>query len=191
MNKLEAEQHKYKICYKDPNYKLGPYRRDNTLDDITDIIAEYGPFEKHLDVSAGRGEVIDHVKQLGINSQGTEIVDDLLSDDVQFAWSHELPFEDGEFDFLTNCDAMEHYLPEMTEQILDEFFRVLDGVAYFTISNRRATKHEMELHINIKSYTEWETILSKYGRVTQNIYGRSNPTSVSFTVLTRQKHEDR
>jgi hypothetical protein len=185
MKKLLAEQKKYEVCYLDPEYKLGPYRRDNTLDDITDLIAEYGPFERHIDISAGRGEVIDHVKKFNIHSQGTEIVEDLLRDDIQFAWSHELPFKDGEFDFLTNCDAMEHYLPEMTEQILDEFFRVVEGVAYLTISNNRATKHEMELHINIKSYIEWQTLLSKYGKVTPNIYGRNNPTSMSFTILTR------
>jgi len=191
MNKLIAEQKKYEICYQDPEYKLGPYRRDNTLNDISDLINQYGPFSNHLDVSAGRGEVIKHVRAFDIPSQGTEIVQELLSDDVQFAWSHELPFEDGEFDFLTNCDAMEHYLPEMTEQILDEFFRVVDGVAYLTISNRRATKHEMELHINIKSYAEWEKILSKYGSVQTNIYGRTNPTCYSFTVITGDRKDEK
>lgn len=191
MNKLETEQQKYQRCYLDPNYKMGPYRRDNTLNDVSDIINKLGPFQKHLDVSAGRGELIDHVKKFDISSQGTEIVEDLLSDDVQFAWSHELPFEDGEFDFLTNCDAMEHYLPEMTEQILDEFFRVVDGVAYLTISNNVATKHDMELHINIKSYAEWEKILSKYGKVTRSIYGRTNPVSESFTVITGDRKDEK
>ena len=160
----QKEKEKYEICYQDPEYKLGKYRYADTINDITDIINEHGPIHTHLDVSCGRGEVIDHVKSLGVNSSGTEIVDALVKNrsDVQFAWSDQLPFADNSVQFLTNTDAMEHYLPELTKPILDEFFRVCSHVAYFTISNKRATKHEMELHINIKSYDEWQDILSKY-----------------------------
>ena len=184
MSKFD-EKKKYDKCYEDPEYKMGPYRFDDTMNDISDIIKEYGPFTNHLDISCGRGEVIDYVKQLGINSQGTEVVDSLVDNrnDIQFAWSDELPFDDNSIEFITNCDAMEHYPPELTNKILDEFFRVCSKVLYISISNKRATKHEMELHINIKSYDEWYKILSNYGTVIQRPYNRSNPTSEAYLVI--------
>jgi len=184
MSKFE-EKPKYDKCYEDPAYKMGPYRFKDTMGDLSDIVKDHGPFVNHVDISCGRGEVIDHIKSLGIESQGTEIVDSLVEsrEDVQFSWSDELPFADNSIEFLTNCDAMEHYPPELTDKILDEFFRVCSKVAYLTISANKATKHEMELHINIKPYNEWLNILSKYGTVTQRPYGRSNPVSEGYLVI--------
>ena len=184
MSKFD-EKKKYDDVYQDPNYKMGPQRKADAFADIKDIVRDYGPFVNHVDISCGRGEVIDHVKSLGIESQGTDIVDKIVESraDINFAWSDELPFDDNSIEFITNCDAMEHYPPELTNKILDEFFRVCSKVLYISISNKRATKHEMELHINIKSYDEWYKILSNYGTVIQRPYNRSNPTSEAYLVI--------
>lgn len=179
------EKLKYDNVYQDPNYKMGPQRKADAFADIKDIVKNYGPFENHLDVSCGRGEVVDHVKSLGIKSQGTDIVDKLVESrsDVSFAWSDELPFEDNSIEFLTNCDAMEHYPPEITEKVLGEFFRVCSKVAYLTISNMKVTERDQILHINIKPYDEWFELLSKYGNVIRSPYGRKNPISESYLVI--------
>lgn len=185
MSEHLSEKAKYDYHYKNPNYKLGPHRYKTTTGDVNDIIKEYGPFKNHIDVSCGRGEIIDCVKAHGITSKGTEIVDDLVAsrEDIVFSWCDDLPFEDNEFDFLTNCDAMEHYPPEITIPTLDEFFRVCSRVAYFTISNKRATKNDQELHINIKPYDEWFKILLEYGEVKQRPYGRTNSVSEAYLVI--------
>lgn len=177
------EKSKYDVCYQDPNYKLGPYRKDHTLNDIKDCIEKYGPFDNHCDVSAGRGEVIEYVKTFGVSSQGTEIVDDLIKGDVQFAWTHDLPFADEQFDFVTNCDAIEHYLPEDSDACISEIMRITRKVAYLTISNRPAIKNGVDLHINIKPYEEWKRILEQYGQVLQIPFGRQNSTSNSYLVI--------
>lgn len=184
MSKFD-EKLKYDNVYQDPNYKMGPQRKADAFADIKDIVKDHGPFENHLDVSCGRGEVIDHVRSLGINSQGTEVADALIENrnDVQFSWSDELPFEDNSIEFLTNCDAMEHYPPEITEKVLDEFFRVCSKVAYLTISNMKVTERDQILHINIKSYDEWFDILSKYGTVKQCPFNRRNQISEAYLVI--------
>ncbi len=177
------EKEKYDMCYVDPAYKLGPYRKADLLADVDDIIAEYGPFENHCDISAGRGELIEHVKSHNIVSQGTEIVDDLITDNVQFAWTHDLPFADEQFEFVTNCDAIEHYLPEDSDACISEIMRITKKMAYLTISNLPAYKNGVNLHINIKPYEEWKRILLQYGEVRHIPYGRRNQVSQGYLVI--------
>ena len=117
-----------------------------------------------------------------INSIGTEIVDSLLvPDKILFAWSNDLPFEDNSFDLLTNLDAMEHYLPEQTEEIIEEFCRVTKKYIYFAISNTNSFHKGNDLHINKKPYGEWFEILSKYGRV-EWLYKKDNVISENFIL---------
>ena len=180
----EAEQDKYQEAYTSPRYKLGEVRKKDMFADVSKILNENN-ISTHLDISCGRGELIDYVKSHNVASKGVEIVDALLEkEEVQFGWAHDLPFGDKVFDLVSNCDAMEHYLPEDTDAILDEIFRVTNKVAYFTISNEPSymtskNGSQVNLHINIKTYDEWEKLLSKYGTCTRV---STNSVSVGFGV---------
>lgn len=179
---IKEEQDKYIEAYKLPNYRMGSSRRVSVLKCIDLILNRDYNVETHLDVSAGRGEIVDYMKAKGINSKGTEIVDSLLNSDIIFAWSHNLPFEDKSIDFITNLDAMEHYLPEQTEEILEEICRVSKKYIYFTISNRPSHLPDgRNLHINIKTYPEWEKKLSEYGKV-EWLFPRDNCISENFLI---------
>lgn len=186
MTTREEEKLRYDLCYKDPKYKMGPIRMRDAFNDIREIVKDYKP-KTHVDISCGRGEVLDLMHEWGFDSIGTEVVDDLIAtrEDVIFAWSDDLPFEDNQFEFLTNCDAMEHYPPDLTIPALDEFFRVCSKVAYFTISNKPSANHwgEGDLHINKKPYDEWLQILSAYGEAKNRPYLRGNEISESFLVI--------
>lgn len=181
MNKQEIEKQKYEKSYQDKNYKMGDRRKATAIKIIRAVTSE-NTIETHLDVSAGRGEIVDYVLSLGIPSKGTEIVESLLiPGKVEFAWANSLPYEDKSFDFLTNLDAMEHYLPEQTEEILEEFCRVTKKFIYFAISNKPSYHAGNNLHINMKTYDEWERVLSKYGKVTRPLRN-DNPISENFLL---------
>ena len=173
MNRSLVEKEKYDLSYTDPNYKMGQARK-NSAKKCIDWVLDRTGIETHLDTSAGRGEIVDFMRSKNINSIGTEIVDSLLvPDKILFAWSNDLPFDDNSFDFLTNLDAMEHYLPEQTEEIIEEFCRVTKKYIYFAISNTNSFHKGNDLHINKKPYEEWFEILSKYGKV-EWLYKKDN-----------------
>lgn len=181
MNRSLVEKEKYDLSYTDPNYKMGQARK-NSAKKCIDWVLDRTDIETHLDTSAGRGEVVDFMRSKNINSIGTEIVDSLLvPDKILFAWSNDLPFEDNSFDLLTNLDAMEHYLPEQTEEIIEEFCRVTKKYIYFAISNTNSFHKGNDLHINKKPYGEWFEILSKYGRV-EWLYKKDNVISENFIL---------
>jgi hypothetical protein len=76
---------------------------------------------------------------------------------------------------------MEHYLPEQTEEIIEEFCRVTKKYIYFAISNTNSFHKGNDLHINKKPYEEWFEILSKYGRV-EWLYKKDNVISENFIL---------
>lgn len=179
MIKQEIEKDKYVKSYEDPNYKMGEGRKQSAHKVINQLLPEVS---SHLDVSCGRGEIIDYMRGKNINSMGVEIVDSLLvPDKVVFGWANDLPFEDKSFDLVTNLDAMEHYLPEQTEEIVEEFCRVSKKYIFFAISNRPSYHLGNNLHINIKTYPEWQEFLSQYGKVTRP-FPNDNPISENFLL---------
>jgi len=181
MDKQLIEKEKYDLSYTDPSYKMGHARRFSA-EKCIDWILNKTEIQTHLDTSAGRGEIVEFMRSKNINSIGTDIVDSLLvPDKIIFAWSNDLPFEDKSFDLLTNLDAMEHYLPEQTEEIIEEFCRVTKKYIYFAISNVNSVHKGNDLHINKKPYEEWFKILSNYGKV-EWVYKQDNRISENFIL---------
>ena len=182
MEENNIEQAKYVSAYTLPAYRMGDSRKKSAFKCIDEILGKDSTIETHLDVSAGRGETVEHIRHKGVQSSGTEIVPELLKSDIVFAWSHELPFEDKSIDFITNLDAMEHYLPKQTDAILEEFVRVAKKYIYFTISSNPSHLPDgRDLHINIKTYPEWKEKLEEYGKVDW-MYPSENRISESFLL---------
>lgn len=181
MDRQEIEREKYQKSYTDHNYKMGLSRMRSAEKCIRHIMSKE-IIQSHLDVSTGRGEIVDYMRSKNIHSMGTDIVDSLLvPSKVIFAWSNSLPFEEDEFDLITCLDAMEHYLPEQTEEIVTELCRVAKKYVYFAISNLPSHHMGENLHINIKSYEKWFELLSKYGEV-EWIYKKDNSISENFIL---------
>jgi ubiquinone/menaquinone biosynthesis C-methylase UbiE len=179
MEKQEIERNKYIKSYTDPAYKMGSSRKASAIKVINTNIPSVNT---HLDVSAGRGEIVDYMRDQGVESMGVEIVDSLLvPNKIVFGWANNLPFEDNSFDLITNLDAMEHYLPEQTEQIVEEFCRVAKNYIYFAISNKPSYHLGNNLHINIKTYPAWEEFLSQYGTVSRP-FPQDNSISENFLL---------
>ena len=158
----------YQQCYDDPTYKMGNGRKNQAKNDITNFTNGYRSL---LDVGCGRGEMLDYVGELGYTRvKGTETVPDLIANraDVQFALATDLPFDDDSFAVVTMLDVIEHIPPISTYQALYEINRVASRIVYITANNTPSWFNGEDLHINKRSYEEWNDIFNSVfgGKVT-------------------------
>lgn len=113
-----------------------------------------------LDVATGRGELLTFARDAGYTPvRGTEIVPDLCNDDVTEAFAHDLPFADGSFDVVTCFDVLEHLLPDDTEKVIAELFRVARRATVLTIATYSHQENGVEYHVNLRSPAEWRALL--------------------------------
>jgi hypothetical protein len=148
-----SEVAKYERAYTHPDYKLGDRRRAHIIHHLNRI-----PKGGLLDVSTGRGEVLEIAEHLGhFPVQGTEAVPYLCDGKrVLHALAHELPFADNAFDTVTMFDVMEHLLPADTAAVCKELARVARRRVLLTVHNGSHRYRGEELHINRRSdYTAW------------------------------------
>ncbi len=169
-----AERAKYERAYeRQPNYKMKGARRDDAKRDLEEIAAGLEGSASYLDVSCGRGEMLDLAAELGFGRiQGTEIVPQLIDGErVVEAWAHELPFADGEFDVVSMLDVIEHLLPGDDEAACRELGRVAAKHVLITANNKPSFNAAGDdLHINKRKYREWHALFEKWfspGRVTR------------------------
>ena len=140
-----AEIEAYERAYRDPAYRLGDRRRAH-------ITIHLNRTEKGslLDVSTGRGEVLELAEHLGHGPvAGTEAVAYLCDGErVRHALAHDLPFGTSSFDTVTMFDVMEHLLPEDTEAVCKELARVAARRILLTVHNGPHVFKGRDLHIN-------------------------------------------
>ena len=161
MNPFDIEKEKYEAIYKRPGYKMGERRKLHA----TQIINTWNPenqVKSFLDVGCGRGEILEYAKQKGFRTCGTEIVSYLVNPEksIIYAEADNLPFADNSFDYITCLDVIEHLVPGVEIPVFQEFKRVARERILMTIANFPSPGlNGAELHINIKSYQEWDYIL--------------------------------
>ena len=152
----EAERQKYEAVYRQPNYRMGQDRMGFARE-----LVNNANVNSYLDVSCGRGEMLDYAKTIGIKRiVGTEIVSYLTKRQDVFkanAWDVGLP--DKSFECVSLFDVIEHLLPADTEKTLYELKRLASKVIFFTAANYSASGGGIELHVNRKPYLEWHDIL--------------------------------
>jgi SAM-dependent methyltransferase len=177
-----AEVSKYEHAYRDPNYRLGDRRRAHIVQHLNRI--EKGSL---LDVSTGRGEVLELAGHLGHYPVfGTEAVEYLCDEPrIWHAFAHEFPFGTSSFDTVTMFDVMEHLLPEDTEAVCRELARVAARRVLLTIHNGPHRFRGMDLHINRRaSYALWLEELQRHFNPHEVIdHGAGDSISVMYEVL--------
>lgn len=161
-----AERAKYERAYdQQPNYKMKGERREDARRDLADIAAGIEGDASYLDVSCGRGEMLDLAAELGFGRiQGTEIVPQLIDGErVIEAWAHQLPFADGEFDVVSMLDVIEHLLPGDDEAACRELGRVARKTVLITANNKPSfNRAGDDLHINKRKYRVWHELFERW-----------------------------
>lgn len=152
-----AEFAKYERAYQAENYRIGSKRRRCVVRNLHGLPTR----GSYLDVSAGRGEMLDEAAALGFRPvQGTEVVSYLLDGDrVIYAEAHNLPFPDKSFDVATFLDVIEHLVPGDDEAACRELGRVARRHVLISASNLESHNHfGDDLHINKRPYHEWNRL---------------------------------
>lgn len=158
-DRLEIEKAKYEKSYKIAGYKMGSARKLHAVN----ILKSWGR-GSYLDVGCGRGEMLDAAQHCGFSRvQGTEIVSYLVENrnDVIYAHGAQLPFSDGEFDYVSMLDVVEHIPDEDIYNVFRELDRVAKERILLCIANFPHKHQGEELHINLKPYKEWDEILKR------------------------------
>lgn len=162
MTTRDDEIAEYVRQYATGNYGMGPRRRA----DVQRILSELPP-STLLDVSTGRGEALRMARAAGhFFVRGTEVVPELLKNDVVFAQAHSLPFPDASFGHVTCFDVMEHLVEEDIEPALREMRRVARRTCTVSASSRpsifrSADGTERDLHISKRPAAQWEALFKK------------------------------
>lgn len=152
----QLEIDKYYRAYQNESYRLGVARKKGIIDFFNSIDDK----STLLDVGAGRGEVMQIAKNMGFTQvKGVEVVDYLIKDDITYAQAWDLPFDDNSFEMVTLFDVMEHLLPYDSIPTINELARVASNRVAMTISNKPSSHKDDNLHINIKPYPVWDSII--------------------------------
>jgi len=146
----EVEKARYIECYKSPTYHCKPKRRKPTFD-----LMNRAEGESWLDVGCGRGEVLDQAERLGFRALGIETVPALIDGKRVFEGDAcALPFSDAGFDVVSCFDVLEHLVPGDEVTALKEFKRLATRFVLLSADNKK-----QPLHINIKTYPEWDELI--------------------------------
>jgi ubiquinone/menaquinone biosynthesis C-methylase UbiE len=96
--------------------------------------------------------------------QGTEVVSRLCHHpDIIWAEAHYLPFVDHSFDVVSMFDVMEHLIPGDDEAACRELDRVARHHVLLTANDQHSTMGGgEELHINLRSHTEWDVLFRRW-----------------------------
>ena len=159
----EIEHDKYIAAYRDLwSYKMGGRRMQETASELTAIPSR----GSYLDVSCGRGEMLDIAIGMGFASAtGTEIVPVLIDGKrVVRAEVHDLPFDDKRFDVVSMCDVIEHLIPGDDRLACIEIARVARRHVLLTASNLPSINPQtkQDLHINKRPYAEWDKLFNEW-----------------------------
>ena len=178
-----AEVARYEAVYKDPAYALGARRREHIISHLDRI-----PKGSLLDVSTGRGEVLDLAQDRDFFPvYGTEAVDYLCDGVIVVrALAHALPFDNNAFDTVTMFDVMEHLLPEDTEAVCHELKRVARQRVLLTVHNGASAWRNSggDLHINRReTYDAWHEELRQHFGCDVRCHGKGASISMMYEVL--------
>jgi len=168
-----VESEKYVRAYSALNYHMGAKRM---VDAIRALKALPGR-GSYLDVSTGRGEMLDIALELGFGIvRGTEFIPQLTDNyegpdakavntdrPIELAAAHDLPFADGAFDVVSMFDVIEHLLPGDDELACRELARVAGKHIILSANNRPSFNVAGDdLHINKRAYPEWDRLFRRW-----------------------------
>jgi SAM-dependent methyltransferase len=180
-----AEHAKYDRVYsKQPGYRMKPQRMGDAVTDLKALPSR----GSYLDVSCGRGDMLEQAAALGFSPvQGTEIVPALIDGTrVVHAEAHALPFAGKSWDVATLFDVIEHLIPGDDQLACLELARVARRHIIITANNRPSFSKDRrdDLHINKRHYATWDALLNRWfapARVTW-IKGRRHYISEAWRI---------
>lgn len=153
----ERELAKYVEAYQHDDYGMSRERRDG----LDELIGEISG-ESYLDVSTGRGEVLELAAKHGFQTvRGTETVEALCNERVTRAILPNIPFADRAFDCVSLIEVIEHLLPDDIRPTLAELTRL---ARKHILISAAVTPHwygGVNLHPSARPEEEWQALFTE------------------------------
>ena len=201
MNAIELYSEIYSV---DPSYKLSDSRYRETIKflklcGIGELKGEEWRKKSSIDVSCGRGEIVDYFEFLGYVAAGTEIIPQLTvrRDGIMllppFANRKKIAILNA--DVITCFDVLEHLDEEALESALVTLSEIDAKKFVFSISTREAKgrKHQgkafgKDLHLTVKPPSWWIFMLQ--GFFSKNMIVKADPgMGMLFAYISKEETE--
>lgn len=132
------------------------YKGEHTASHVCRIVKRFlsSPI---LDIGAGSGALMRHLKSLGHTVRGVDLCP--MSENIEKGSITDLPLDDVAFQTAFLCDVIEHLTDEQISQGLKETYRVLASGGHFTIT----TPFDEDLERNIVACPECSHRFHRYG----------------------------
>lgn len=153
----ERELGKYAEAYKQPDYGMTKERYDGIVRLISDIQGV-----SYLDVSTGRGETLEIARRHGFTVvSGTETVDALLNEHVEYGILPNLPVPDKSYDVVSLFEVIEHLVPADVEPTLLELTRIAKKHILISAAVAECWLGGVNLHPSARPLEQWQELFTK------------------------------
>lgn len=192
--KTRAEEiDKYERCYQIPNYRMGDKRMADAVADLKEMYQHLWKrgtsAERFLDIGCGRGEMLKAAREIGFTeAKGVEVVSYLINGgDISYGEAWNLPQPDNSVDVVGSFDMLEHLVPGDEVPTLEGMRRIARVGCLFTANNKDSRSLGEQLHVNKKTYPEWDRLVREIfaGDDVQWLHKNQNRTSETWRVFLR------
>lgn len=165
---LAKEIKKYDYLF--ANNKLYNSNKDHPRYGIAEkFLKRCGRVKLVADIGCGRGIFFNRLQKLGFLVFGLEpsnfIVKSLKSPFVSRGTCDDIPFTDDIFDVVFCLDVLEHIPESLIRESLRELQRISKKYLIISAAYHEDVVEKLKVHISLKPYKQWETIISKYFKI--------------------------
>ena len=170
----EIEKLKYLHCFEHGTTANNQYGEGNHGKDAQNFFIDQN-IKSIVDIGAGQGVFVNNLATLSKSLKKIYALDiasvaagvNIKNEKITWidGYSHDIPLEDNEVEWITSFDCLEHILPEDIQTTCDEFYRVCSVGALVKISYRgcieRSHLHNelpdnhKSLHISVFTKETW------------------------------------
>ncbi len=158
---------------RDPNDRMGlsGYERYDRLSSNADVAAyllwRFLPITRSLDVGCAMGFVVEALRELGIDANGSDVSQYAVDHAAPGAVGHlrrgdllsRLPYSRNQFDVVSALEVLEHVAPDDVPRALRELRRICNGWLVCTIPSAGSNEHGPGGWFNVKVRDE---VLERY-----------------------------
>lgn len=165
---LEKEIKKYDYLYKN-NDLYNANKNHPRYAVALKLLLNCGRVKLVADIGCGRCIFFDVLQKRGLHVFGLDpskvIVNAKKSPFVIRGTCDKIPYADNLFDVVFCLDVLEHIPEVLISDSLKELSRISKKYLIISAASHEDIVENLKVHISIKSYTEWEKIISKYFQI--------------------------
>ena len=145
------------------------------------------------DIGSGRGIFFDRLRAQGYETfalePSTVVVNQRKSPYFIRGTCDDMPYADSLFDVVFCLDVLEHIPGALISRSLKELRRVTKRYLILSVASHEDVVEKMTLHISIKTYPAWDTLISKEFKIidTTMIHSKTYPGRTAKMYLCEKR----